>query len=98
MPRVEQVKIGDPSSPGCTFGALISHAHRDKVASYVDLARKDGMTKAVDLPAIAAACTYPWLMGFMIMGLFSLYLQAPQSCAVGECRTCLRSGEIIHQR
>jgi aminomuconate-semialdehyde/2-hydroxymuconate-6-semialdehyde dehydrogenase len=46
--------IGDPNT--CNFGSLTSQQHRDKVKSYVDLARKDGATIMVggnipDLPA-----------------------------------------------
>ncbi|MCB9751015.1 MAG: aldehyde dehydrogenase [Myxococcales bacterium] len=33
---------GDPQDPATGFGALVSAAHRDKVARYVALARRDG--------------------------------------------------------
>ena len=33
---------------GCDMGPLITEAHRDKVASYIDLAKTDGATVVVD--------------------------------------------------
>ncbi|MCA9571909.1 MAG: aldehyde dehydrogenase family protein, partial [Myxococcales bacterium] len=36
--------VGDPRDPATTFGSLTSHAHRDKVESYVRLAREEGGT------------------------------------------------------
>ncbi|AZS84810.1 gamma-aminobutyraldehyde dehydrogenase [Streptomyces griseoviridis] len=33
------VRLGDPSAPGTDLGPLISHAHRDRVAGFVDRAR-----------------------------------------------------------
>ncbi|HCP48294.1 MAG TPA: 5-carboxymethyl-2-hydroxymuconate semialdehyde dehydrogenase, partial [Deltaproteobacteria bacterium] len=41
---VTSLNVGDPADPATTFGSLTSLAHRDKVASYVDLARQDGGT------------------------------------------------------
>jgi aminomuconate-semialdehyde/2-hydroxymuconate-6-semialdehyde dehydrogenase len=38
------LRIGDPASPQTNLGALISHAHRDKVESYLRLAREEGGT------------------------------------------------------
>lgn len=37
-----RLRVGDPLEPATDQGALISEAHRRKVRSYVDLARKDG--------------------------------------------------------
>jgi len=53
--EVAKIKIGDPALPTTTFGSLNSLAHREKVMSYVELARKDGATilcggKIPDLP------------------------------------------------
>jgi aminomuconate-semialdehyde/2-hydroxymuconate-6-semialdehyde dehydrogenase len=36
------LRLGDPLEPGTEQGALVSRAHRDKVLSYIDLARKEG--------------------------------------------------------
>src|SRR5262249_46802783 len=40
----DALRIGDPASPETNLGALISHAHRDKVESYLRLAREEGGT------------------------------------------------------
>jgi len=40
----KSLKIGDPSDAATDQGALISSAHRDKVAGYVALARQEGGT------------------------------------------------------
>jgi len=37
-------RIGDPRDPNTTFGSLTSHAHRDKVEGYIELARQEGGT------------------------------------------------------
>lgn len=36
------LKVGDPLDPATDVGALISHQHRQKVQSYLDLARTEG--------------------------------------------------------
>lgn len=41
---VNGLVIGDPSSPNTTFGSLTSHAHREKVERYVQLAVEEGGT------------------------------------------------------
>jgi aminomuconate-semialdehyde/2-hydroxymuconate-6-semialdehyde dehydrogenase len=40
--EARRLKVGDPLDPATDQGALISRAHRDKVASYVRLAREEG--------------------------------------------------------
>jgi reactive intermediate/imine deaminase len=40
--RVAALRVGPPDAPTTDVGALVSAAHRDKVASYVDLAREEG--------------------------------------------------------
>ncbi len=40
--RVQQMRIGDPMQPETELGALVSHAHRDKVEGYLRLAREEG--------------------------------------------------------
>ncbi len=45
--RMKRLKVGD-GMRGCDMGPLITEAHRDKVASYIDLARTDGATVVVD--------------------------------------------------
>lgn len=42
--RVEGMALGDPSDPQTELGALISSAHRQKVESYLELARQEGGT------------------------------------------------------
>jgi len=57
---VSRLKVGDPLDPATEFGALVSAGHRDKVASYLDLARAEGGTircgggRPADLPARCA--------------------------------------------
>ncbi|WP_129306279.1 gamma-aminobutyraldehyde dehydrogenase [Streptomyces sp. L2] len=36
---METVRLGDPFAPGTDLGPLVSHAHRDRVAGFVDRAR-----------------------------------------------------------
>ncbi len=45
--RMASLKVGD-GTRGCDMGPLITEAHRDKVASYIDVATKDGATVVVD--------------------------------------------------
>ena len=40
--RTRALRVGDPADPGSDLGALVSAAHRDKVAGYVALAREEG--------------------------------------------------------
>jgi aminomuconate-semialdehyde/2-hydroxymuconate-6-semialdehyde dehydrogenase len=42
--RVRSMRVGDPSDPDVDLGALVSAAHRDKVESYLALARDEGGT------------------------------------------------------
>ena len=39
---MDQVVVGDPTDPETDLGSLITHAHRDKVAGFVDRARAAG--------------------------------------------------------
>jgi malonate-semialdehyde dehydrogenase (acetylating)/methylmalonate-semialdehyde dehydrogenase len=45
--RMAGLRIGD-GRRGCDMGPLVTKAHRDKVASYVDIALEDGATVVVD--------------------------------------------------
>ncbi|MCB9729231.1 MAG: aldehyde dehydrogenase [Deltaproteobacteria bacterium] len=45
--RVARLRTGDPRDPASDLGALISHAHRDKVEGYLRLAREEGGTVRV---------------------------------------------------
>jgi len=45
--RMKGLKVGD-GTRGCDMGPLITEAHRDKVASYIDLAVTDGADVVVD--------------------------------------------------
>lgn len=40
--HVGAMKVGDPADPEVSLGAVISTAHRDKVESYIDLAKSEG--------------------------------------------------------
>ncbi len=40
--RVSRLRVGDPLDPAVDQGALVSAAHRDKVESYLALAREEG--------------------------------------------------------
>ncbi len=42
--RVGAMRIGDPSDPATELGALVSAAHREKVESYIALAKAEGGT------------------------------------------------------
>jgi aminomuconate-semialdehyde/2-hydroxymuconate-6-semialdehyde dehydrogenase len=39
---VSRLRVGDPTDAATDVGALVSAAHRDKVRSYLDLARREG--------------------------------------------------------
>jgi len=45
--RMSGLKVGD-GTRGCDMGPLITREHRDKVASYIDIAITDGATVVVD--------------------------------------------------
>ena len=42
--HVENMVVGDPSLEDTEFGSLVSHEHRDKVESYIELAKQEGGT------------------------------------------------------
>jgi aminomuconate-semialdehyde/2-hydroxymuconate-6-semialdehyde dehydrogenase len=42
--RTRALKVGDPREAGNDLGALVSSGHREKVLSYVELARREGGT------------------------------------------------------
>ncbi len=53
--RVADMQVGDPTDPDTKLGALISEAHREKVESYIDIARKEGtVTGGARLPGSGA--------------------------------------------
>jgi malonate-semialdehyde dehydrogenase (acetylating)/methylmalonate-semialdehyde dehydrogenase len=45
--RMEKIKTGD-GTKGCDMGPLVTKAHRDKVASYIEAGVKDGATLVMD--------------------------------------------------
>ncbi len=45
--RIGQIKVGD-GRRSCDMGPLVTEVHRDKVASYIDIARDDGAKVVVD--------------------------------------------------
>ncbi len=46
--RLPQVKVGDGFDPASEMGPLVTRAHRDKVASYLDSGREQGATVVED--------------------------------------------------
>lgn len=46
--RVKSLKVGDPKADGMDMGALVTAAHRDKIAGYIDTGVKEGATLVVD--------------------------------------------------
>lgn len=42
--EVESLVIGDPANPNTNFGSLVSKDHREKVESYIELAKQEGGT------------------------------------------------------
>ena len=46
--RLPSVKVGPGSDPSSEMGPLITEAHRDKVASYIDRGREQGATVVAD--------------------------------------------------
>lgn len=46
------IQVGD-GRRSCDMGPLVTEAHRDKVASYIDIAREDGATVVVDGRGVA---------------------------------------------
>lgn len=47
-PRVRMLKVGAGTDPGAEMGPIITKAHRDKVASYVDQGEAEGASLVVD--------------------------------------------------
>ncbi len=45
--RIKQIKVGD-GRRSCDMGPLVTRVHRDKVASYIDIAKNDGAEVVVD--------------------------------------------------
>jgi malonate-semialdehyde dehydrogenase (acetylating) / methylmalonate-semialdehyde dehydrogenase len=45
--RIKQIKVGD-GRRSCDMGPLVTLQHRDKVASYIDIAKQDGASVVVD--------------------------------------------------
>ncbi|GGF19348.1 CoA-acylating methylmalonate-semialdehyde dehydrogenase [Subtercola lobariae] len=45
--RIATLRVGD-GRRGCDMGPLVTEAHRDKVASYIEIAERDGATIVVD--------------------------------------------------
>ncbi len=48
LPKIAQLKVGPGTDKGLDMGPLVTKAHRDKVASYVDAGEADGATIVVD--------------------------------------------------
>ncbi|GAA1349968.1 CoA-acylating methylmalonate-semialdehyde dehydrogenase [Saccharothrix algeriensis] len=46
--RIARLRVGDGRRPGCEMGPLVTGAHRDRVASYVDAGVAEGAELVVD--------------------------------------------------
>ncbi|MBX6388123.1 MAG: CoA-acylating methylmalonate-semialdehyde dehydrogenase [Frankia sp.] len=46
--RVRKVRVGPGTDPDSEVGPLITREHRDRVASYLDVAKEDGATVVID--------------------------------------------------
>ncbi len=47
-PRVEALKVAPPTDPDADYGPMVTAAHRDKVASYIDMGVREGAELVVD--------------------------------------------------
>jgi malonate-semialdehyde dehydrogenase (acetylating) / methylmalonate-semialdehyde dehydrogenase len=47
-PRVESLKVAPPTDPDADYGPMVTAAHRDKVASYIEMGVKEGAKLVVD--------------------------------------------------
>jgi aminomuconate-semialdehyde/2-hydroxymuconate-6-semialdehyde dehydrogenase len=61
--KAKEMQVGDPADPKTEVGALISLGHRDKVESYIQLAKQEGGT-------IACGGVRPELPGKLSAGAF----------------------------
>jgi acyl-CoA reductase-like NAD-dependent aldehyde dehydrogenase len=59
--RAAALTPGDPLKPDTTFGALVSHAHKKKVLSYIDSAKRDGAEMVHQ-----SVCSPPFSEGFYL--------------------------------
>lgn len=57
--KVKALKVGDPSEKHSDLGALVSLAHKEKVLSYIELAKKEGgkLLAGGDVPEIGGRCS-----------------------------------------
>jgi malonate-semialdehyde dehydrogenase (acetylating)/methylmalonate-semialdehyde dehydrogenase len=46
--RIAEIRVGDGRRPGCAMGPLVTGAHRDRVASYLDAGVAEGASLVVD--------------------------------------------------
>jgi len=47
-PRVEALKVAPPTDPSADYGPMVTAAHRDKVAAYIEMGVKEGAELVVD--------------------------------------------------
>ncbi|HET8605980.1 MAG TPA: CoA-acylating methylmalonate-semialdehyde dehydrogenase [Gaiellaceae bacterium] len=59
--RIPNVKVGDGMQPDSEMGPLVTRAHRDRVASYIDKGREEGAEVLVDGRETAPAGDGFWL-------------------------------------
>jgi aminomuconate-semialdehyde/2-hydroxymuconate-6-semialdehyde dehydrogenase len=72
--KVRSMQVGDPTAPDTQLGSLVSWAHREKVESYIALAREEGGTVVAggERPTLAAPFdTGAFLQPTLITGLTS---------------------------
>jgi malonate-semialdehyde dehydrogenase (acetylating)/methylmalonate-semialdehyde dehydrogenase len=65
--RIARIKIGPGLDEGNEMGPLITREHRDRVASYVEYAAKEGATVAVDGRADAACQRSGFFLGATLL-------------------------------
>jgi aldehyde dehydrogenase (NAD+) len=66
---MRSIGTGDPADPGTVCGPVISAAQRDRVLSYLDLAREEGGTVVVGGPASAGGGAGFWVEPTVVAGL-----------------------------
>lgn len=48
MPKIQELKVAPGTDPAAEMGPLVTAAHRDKVASYIDMGLEEGADLLVD--------------------------------------------------
>ncbi len=69
--KMRNVKVGHPLDPASVIGPLIHPRHRDKVCSYVDIARAEGVSIIEGTPWAAAPEGGNWVTPMLFSGASS---------------------------